>query len=80
MLVAIERGLSEIRASKRVAVPTVDMQDILRNGGRLPEEVALDTRRSGVVVIRNVIPRADAVKWKTQLKEYIEVNRDSLVG
>jgi len=80
LLVAIERGLSEIRTSKRAAVPTVNMHDILRNGGQLPHDVALDVRRSGVVVIRNVIPRADAVRWKTQLEEYLKVNRDSVVG
>lgn len=80
LLLAIERGLTEMRESKRAAVPTVSMDDILRNGGHLSQEVASEVRRAGVVVVRNVIPRDEAIRWKNQLEGYLQANRDSVLG
>lgn len=56
------------------------MDDILRNGGRLSQEIASEVRRAGVVVVRNVIPRDEAIRWKEQLEGYLHANRDSVLG
>ena len=55
-------------------VPEVDFAEIVANGGELPEVVKSNLKKCGTLVLRNVIPKEQAVGWKQQVKDYINAN------
>ncbi|KAL3475234.1 hypothetical protein BJX99DRAFT_271174 [Aspergillus californicus] len=51
-------------------VPEIDFSVIHQNNGILPDGLVDLVRDRGCVVIRNVVPEAQAFAWETELKEY----------
>ncbi|KAI9740202.1 MAG: hypothetical protein M1834_004780 [Cirrosporium novae-zelandiae] len=51
-------------------VPEIDFKDI----DNPPEDFVRDHKKRGVAVIRNVVPEAEALQYKTDLREYIRQN------
>jgi hypothetical protein len=43
-------------------------------------QAAAAVRKAGVVVLRNVVPREQAVQWKQDLEAYLGRNRDGVLG
>lgn len=51
-------------------VPDIDFQEVKNNGGNLPTAFADLVRERGCLVLRNVVPEAEAEKWHQDLKAY----------
>jgi len=61
-------------------IPQVEFEDISKNGGKFPEEILGEIHKRGVVVIRNVIPDEEALKYKEDLLKYIENHKGKIAG
>ena len=61
-------------------MPEVAFADIEANGGRFPEAVAEMVRRRGCVIVRNMLPKAEAEQMLTDLTAYLTTNNVDLNG
>ncbi|KAK5731510.1 hypothetical protein LTR17_011308 [Elasticomyces elasticus] len=59
-------------------VPEIDFEDVLRNGGEMPEGLVDLVRDRGCIIFRNVVPTEQAEAWEAELKDYTK--RHSAVG
>lgn len=66
--------LPEIEALGSTIVPEVAYSDIVANGGVLPKDVEARLKRTGVVIVKGVVSREQALEWKQQVKDYIKAN------
>jgi hypothetical protein len=51
-------------------IPEIDFKDI----DNASETFSSELRKRGVAVVRRVVPEAEALRWKAELKEYIQQN------
>ena len=65
--------IKKIRSIK-YEFPETTLKKIVDNGGRLPESVARRLRKTGVVIIRKVIPQKEAFELTSSLIEYLYQN------
>ena len=56
-------------------IPVTSFKRISNNGGRLPEGVAAKVRKTGVVIVREVIPAREIEDMMTDLLKYMYENR-----
>ena len=61
-------------------VPEVAFADIEANGGRFPEAAAEMVRRRGCVIVRNMLPKAEAEQLLAELTAYLTSNNVDLNG
>jgi hypothetical protein len=51
-------------------IPEIDFKDL----DNASETFSSELRKRGVAVVRRVVPEAEALRWKAELKEYIQQN------
>ncbi|KAI9375891.1 hypothetical protein BJX61DRAFT_492494 [Aspergillus egyptiacus] len=51
-------------------VPEVDFSEVRQNNGLFPEGLIEHIRERGCVIVRNVVPKEQAVAWEAELKDY----------
>ncbi|KAK0609086.1 Uncharacterized protein DIS24_g12514 [Lasiodiplodia hormozganensis] len=56
-------------------VPEIDFNDVMQNDGTLPPAFAALVRDRGCVILRNVVPAAQATAWEAELKAYTARHR-----
>ena len=61
-------------------VPQIDFEEIRRNGGVFPANKVDEIKKRGCVVVRNVVDKNLALKYKADVQAYIAKNRDRIVG
>ena len=70
LLDALKREISTIHSSGSSVIPQIDYNDI----DHLSKNVYDEIRTRGVMVVRGVLPKIDALKLKTDVKKYIKDN------
>ena len=70
LLAALQREIPLIAARKSDIIPQIDFSEI----DNPPPGFTAEHKKRGVAVIRNVIPRDEAIALKQELKEYIAAN------
>ncbi|RAL12733.1 DUF1479 domain-containing protein [Aspergillus homomorphus CBS 101889] len=73
LLPSLEEEVHKIKAKGSDIIPSVQYSDIVNN--TVPEATLAEVRHRGSVVIRNVVPRAQALTWKAQIQDYIATNQ-----
>ncbi|KAL5385987.1 hypothetical protein DPSP01_004423 [Paraphaeosphaeria sporulosa] len=58
-------------------VPAIDFNEVRMNGGTLPPDFAKLVRERGCVILRNVVPEEQAVKWEQDLVDYTNRHKNS---
>ena len=61
-------------------MPEVAFADIEANGGNFPEAAAEMVRRRGCVIVRSMLPKAEAEQRLTELTTYLTTNNVDLNG
>ena len=70
----LDKELQEIRTKGNLLIPETTLEDILSNGGKVPEEIVPQVHKRGVLIVRNTIPKDEAKKMLEDLMEYISTN------
>ncbi|KIW75786.1 hypothetical protein Z517_10529 [Fonsecaea pedrosoi CBS 271.37] len=73
---SLEREIAEIRSQGSNVIPSIEFRDIV--AGTVPRPKLDALRHRGTAVIRNVLPREQALDLKRQAKEYINANRSKV--
>lgn len=55
-------------------IPEVNFSEITANNGSIPKDIAQRLRESGTVIIRGLVDEAQALKWKDQIRDYVNEN------
>ncbi|KEF61574.1 uncharacterized protein A1O9_03142 [Exophiala aquamarina CBS 119918] len=76
LLASLRGEIEEIRAKGSSVIPSMEFEDIL--AGKVPQTSLDAVRHRGTAVIRNVLPRQQALDLKQQAREYIAANRDKV--
>lgn len=75
-----EKEIELIKEMGPEIVPQVEYSAIVENDIKFPSIVADEIRKRGCVVIRNVVDRNEALKYKELVQQYINNHRDEIVG
>ncbi|KAI8069484.1 DUF1479-domain-containing protein [Gongronella butleri] len=78
--VAFEKENAEIKERGSAVIPEVTLAAIEANGGLVPDAIAAEVRKRGVLVIRNVVPKEVAEGYKRDIQQYINKHRAHMVG
>ncbi|OAP57023.1 hypothetical protein AYL99_09135 [Fonsecaea erecta] len=73
---SLAREIAEIRSEGSNVIPSIDFQDVV--AGTVPQSKLDAIRHRGTAVIRNVLPREQALDLKRQARKYIEANRSKV--
>ncbi|XP_037036904.1 uncharacterized protein YbiU-like isoform X2 [Bradysia coprophila] len=80
LIEAFEKEISLIKEIGPAIVPQVEYSTIVENNVKFPSTVADEIRKRGCVVIRNVVDRDEALKYKEMVKGYINNHKGKIVG
>lgn len=75
-----EKEISLIKEMGPAIVPQVEYSTIVENNVEFPSSVADEIRKRGCVVIRNVVDRSEALKYKEMVQQYINNHKEKIVG
>lgn len=75
-----EKEIQLIKEKGSLIIPQIEFSTILENDGRFPPAVADEIRKRGCVVIRNVIDCNEALKYKSDVQQYIDGHRGKIAG
>lgn len=75
-----EKEISVIKEMGPAIVPQVEYSTIVENNVEFPSSVADEIRKRGCVVIRNVVDRSEALKYKEMVQQYINNHKEKIVG
>ncbi|ETI23404.1 hypothetical protein G647_05206 [Cladophialophora carrionii CBS 160.54] len=73
---SLEREIDEIREQGSEVIPRVEFQDVA--AGTVPQSKLDAIRHRGTAVIRNVLPREQALDLKQRARDYIAANRSKV--
>ncbi|EXJ80326.1 hypothetical protein A1O1_08470 [Capronia coronata CBS 617.96] len=73
LLASLKNEIAEIKSKGSDIVPSIEYQDVV--SGTVPQSKLDALRHRGTAVIRNVLPRQEALDLKQQAKEYIAANK-----
>ncbi|KAK5289664.1 hypothetical protein LTR99_001630 [Exophiala xenobiotica] len=76
LLASLKTEIEEIRSEGSNVIPSIDYQDVA--AGTVPQAKLNALRHRGTAVIRNVVPRHEAVAFKQQAQEYIAANQSKV--
>lgn len=71
LLVALEQMATEIEAEKSDYIPEVDWNTVKKNNGIYPTDVTEKFKQRGAMIVRNVVSRETALKWKDSMTEFV---------
>ncbi|PYI18571.1 DUF1479-domain-containing protein [Aspergillus violaceofuscus CBS 115571] len=74
LLSSLAEEVHKIKSKGSEVIPSVKYSDVVN--GTVPDSTLAEIRHRGSVVIREVVPRSQALTWKTQIQEYIAANRE----
>ncbi|KAI8139285.1 hypothetical protein BJV82DRAFT_627891 [Fennellomyces sp. T-0311] len=80
VVAALRKESLEIRQLGSSIIPEISLDRIVENGGVLPDDIAAQVKRRGVLVVRNVIDESTAKQYKQQILDCIDAYRDTIVG
>lgn len=75
-----DKEIQLIKEKGSAIIPQIEFSAILENNGKFPSSVADEIRKRGCVVIRNVLDRAEALKYKQDVKQYINNHKGKIAG
>jgi len=64
--------MARIKELQEKAVPKVAMSAIEANAGHLPKDAFEAAKKAGCLIITGVVSREQALKWRSELKKYLE--------
>ncbi|CAN6674327.1 hypothetical protein TRVA0_051S00958 [Trichomonascus vanleenenianus] len=77
LLNKLEEEVARVRKHGNAVIPQIDVSDLKRDATgnvTFDEEHQALIRKTGVAIVRNVIPQKEARQWKYDLDEYIKNN------
>lgn len=77
---AVEKEIEIIKEKGSDTIPQIDFSTILKNNGKFPSTFAEEVRHRGCVVIRNVVDRTEALKYKDDVMKYIQNHTGKIAG
>jgi hypothetical protein len=80
LMASFEQEKQEIQEKGSAVVPEVHIDAIKKNGGRLPDDIAVLVKKRGALVVRGLVDRHVAMEYKNDIKEYIKAHRDRMIG
>jgi hypothetical protein len=80
LLKEFEKETKQIKEHGSSSVPSIEFQEVLKNGGKFPEDFATQVRKSGCVLIKNVVGVDEALGYKEEIKKYIKNHPRKIVG
>ncbi|CAO3635812.1 unnamed protein product [Cunninghamella blakesleeana] len=80
LLQAFEKEKQEIQQLGSKVIPEIHMNDIKKNNGRLPDDIAQLVKKRGSLVVRGVLERDQAIQYKQDIKNYIQSHRGDITG
>ncbi|KAJ5256695.1 hypothetical protein N7478_012799 [Penicillium angulare] len=73
LLPSLENEVEKIRSQGSDIIPSVDYSDVV--SGRINENTLKEIKYRGSVVIRNVLPREQALDYKQRVRDYVSANQ-----
>lgn len=80
LIQAFEKEKKEIHELGSKVIPEIHINDIKKNNGKLPDDIAQLVKKRGGLVVRGVLERDQAIQYKQDIKDYIQSHRDDLTG
>lgn len=80
LIQAFEKEKKEIHERGSKVIPEVHINDIKKNNGKLPDAIAQLVKKRGGLVVRGILERDQALKYKNDIKNYIQAHRDDITG
>lgn len=77
LLPVLSQEVKHIRKHGNKVVPDIDFRDLIENDDgqvQFPDHIAQEVKKRGTMIIRNVIPRNEALEIRDELSEYIKTN------
>lgn len=67
-------SLKKLQSTDTSLIPKVGFSEIAANNGNIPKHVVTQLRKCGTIVIRGLVDEAQALKWKEQIRDYVNKN------
>lgn len=80
LMASFEEELKVIEEKGPEIIPQIEFSEILKNGEKFPSDFAEEVRKRGCVVIRNVVDRSEALKYKETVQQYINDHEGKIAG
>lgn len=80
LIEAFDDELKLIEEKGPEIIPQIEFSAILKNDGNFPSDFAEEVRKRGCVVIRNVVDRTEALKYKETVQQYINNHEGKIAG
>lgn len=72
LLPRLKREIECIHSMGPRVVPTIDFEDVQK--GSIGDDFTKAMKRHGVAVVKGVVPKEQAIRWKEDAREYIKKN------
>lgn len=77
---SFDKEIQVIKEKGPNIIPQIEYSAILNNNLKFPSTFADEIRKRGCVVMRNVVDRSEALKYKADVQEYIKNHEGNIVG
>ncbi|KGO74350.1 Protein of unknown function DUF1479 [Penicillium italicum] len=74
LLPSLDEEVQKIKAKGGDIIPSIDYSDVI--AGKVSEAALKEIRHRGSVVVRNVIPRDQALEYKQRIRDYVTANKE----
>ncbi|GAA5864123.1 hypothetical protein JCM8547_005143 [Rhodosporidiobolus lusitaniae] len=78
VLAALAERTEEIKEKGAATIPQLDYKDIA--AGKVSAAMVDEVKRVGTVVVHGAVPEQEALKWKSDLIDYIKLNEEHARG
>lgn len=80
LIEAFEKEIEQIRINGPEIIPQIEFSKISENNFQFPTTFADEVRKRGCVVVRNVVDRSEALKYKSDVQQYINNHEGKIAG
>ncbi|RFU24556.1 hypothetical protein B7463_g11788, partial [Scytalidium lignicola] len=68
--IALAAEAERIAAVQRATIPECPWEDVVANGGRIPEKIAEQAKIAGCILFRGLMSEEQSLSWKEELIDY----------
>lgn len=80
LIESFDKEIEVIQSNGPEVIPQIEFSKIAENNFQFPSTFAAEVRKRGCVVVRNVVDSSEAVKYKTDVQQYINKHEGSIAG
>lgn len=77
---SFDKEIEVIQLNGPDVIPQIEFSKIAANNFQFPTTFADEVRKRGCVVVRNVVDRSEALKYKADVQQYINRHEGSIAG